>query len=134
MVTRVAVGMAQLFNIEFFTATALANSPDNPRVASEDVDYQRGTGDAADGTVLAKSLKATSGGDHSWREYANRPRCSVLTGDDSMIGSPEAKAAPPIATAVGVRVRTQDLTGALVPGAIIKAVVGASMARTGTSR
>ena len=54
--------------------------------------------------------------------------------DDWMIGFPGAKGVPPIAIAVVVPYQTQDITGAVVTGPIVKAVVGAYFGQTGTSR
>jgi peptidoglycan glycosyltransferase len=50
--------------------------------------------------------------------------------DDWMIGFPNAKGVPPIAVAVVVPYQTQDLTGAVVAGPIVRAVVQAYMNQT----
>ena len=58
-----ALVVVQLVNIQFRQANALTNSPNNPRVALERYDNLRGTITAADGTVLAKSVRTTASGD-----------------------------------------------------------------------
>ena len=55
-----ALVIVQLINIQFRQASALANSPNNPRVAATKFDNERGTITASDGTVLAKSVKINS--------------------------------------------------------------------------
>jgi peptidoglycan glycosyltransferase len=52
--------LVQLVNIQYRQANALANSPQNPRVAVERFDNPRGDIVAADGTVLAQSTKVSS--------------------------------------------------------------------------
>lgn len=64
-----ALLIVQLINIQFRRAPALANSPFNPRVAAELYDNLRGTITASDGTILAQSVKATSGPYHYMRTY-----------------------------------------------------------------
>jgi peptidoglycan glycosyltransferase len=56
-----ALVIVQLANIQFHRATALATSPYNPRVSINRFDNLRGTITAADGTILAQSVLATSG-------------------------------------------------------------------------
>jgi peptidoglycan glycosyltransferase len=51
----------QLVNIQFRQASALVNSPNNPRNVAAAYDNQRGDILAADGSVLAQSVPATSG-------------------------------------------------------------------------
>ncbi len=52
-----ALVVVQLVNIQLVKAPSLASSQYNPRVASQKFDNPRGTIYAADGTVLAKSVK-----------------------------------------------------------------------------
>jgi peptidoglycan glycosyltransferase len=66
MVLCFALVIVQLVNIQFRRASALANSPGNPRVVSQAFDNLRGTITAADGTVLAQSVPAPA---HSTKEY-----------------------------------------------------------------
>lgn len=82
----------QLVNIQFVKAKALANSPYNPRVSVNHLDNQRGTIYAADGTVLAQSVKSTSvapGSPHYMRVYPQGPLFAGITGfSDVFYGSP----------------------------------------------
>jgi len=80
-----ALVVIQLANIQFRQASALANSPDNPRVAVLRFDNQRGTITAADGTVLAKSVKINSSSStyNYQREYPDGPLFAGITGYDS---------------------------------------------------
>src|SRR6202034_2966549 len=66
-----ALVIVQLVNIQFRQAGALANSPNNPRVAATKYDNDRGVITASDGTVLAKSVKinSSSGAYNFEREY-----------------------------------------------------------------
>jgi peptidoglycan glycosyltransferase len=77
--------VVQLVNIQFFRAKALANSPYNPRVASQKFDNQRGTIYAANGSILAQSVKATSGSYHYMRTYPQGPLFAGITGYDSLV-------------------------------------------------
>jgi penicillin-binding protein A len=52
--------LAQLVNIQFRRASALANAPDNPRNLATHYDNNRGQILASDGTVLAQSLPVTN--------------------------------------------------------------------------
>jgi peptidoglycan glycosyltransferase len=81
-----ALVVVQLVNIQFRQAGALANSPYNPRIAAMKYDNQRGTITAADGTVLAKSIKTTAPGDlyHYTRVYPQGPLYAGITGYDSL--------------------------------------------------
>jgi penicillin-binding protein A len=76
--------VAQLVNIQFFRAKALATSPYNPRVEGKKYDNARGTIYASDGTILAKSVKATSGLYHYMRVYPDGPLYAGITGYDSI--------------------------------------------------
>ena len=82
----------QLVNIQFVKAKALANSPYNPRVSKNVLDNQRGTIYAADGTVLAQSVKSTSvapGSPQYMRVYPQGPLFAGITGfSDVFYGSP----------------------------------------------
>jgi peptidoglycan glycosyltransferase len=80
-----ALVIVQLINIQFRQASALANSPSNPRIAAKVFDNLRGTITASDGTVLAKSVKTTAKGDpyHYTRFYPQGPLYAGITGYDS---------------------------------------------------
>ena len=84
--------VVQLVNIQFVKAKALANSPYNPRVSKNVLDNQRGTIYAADGTVLAQSVKSTStspDSPHYMRVYPQGPLFAGITGfSDVFYGSP----------------------------------------------
>ncbi len=79
-----ALIVVQLVNIQFRKAPALAGSPNNPRVAAKKFNNLRGTIYAADGTVLAQSVKSTSGSFHYMRQYPQGPLYSGITGYDSI--------------------------------------------------
>jgi peptidoglycan glycosyltransferase len=81
-----ALVVVQLVNIQFRQAGALANSPFNPRIAAKALDNQRGTIMAADGTVLARSVKTTDSSDqyHYTRVYPQGPLYAGITGYDSL--------------------------------------------------
>lgn len=81
-----ALVVVQLVNIQFRQANALTNSPNNPRVAQERYDNLRGAITAADGTVLAKSVRTTASGDpyHYTRVYPQGPLYAGITGYDSL--------------------------------------------------
>ena len=57
MVVCLGLVVAQLVNIQLVKAKQLQSSPFNPRIASQKYINPRGTIYAADGTVLAKSVK-----------------------------------------------------------------------------
>jgi peptidoglycan glycosyltransferase len=80
-----ALVIVQLINIQFRQASALANSPDNPRIEATKYDNARGTIMAADGTVLAKSVKINSSSStyNYQREYPDGPLYAGITGYDS---------------------------------------------------
>ena len=84
MVLCFALIVVQLVNIQFRRAPALADSPYNPRIAVLRFDNLRGTITAADGTVLAKSVKATSGAYHYMRQYPGGALYGPITGYDSI--------------------------------------------------
>ena len=69
MVLCFALVIVQLVNIQYRKAPALASSPNNPRVAALRFDNPRGTITASDGTLLAQSVKATSGQYQYMRVY-----------------------------------------------------------------
>ncbi len=85
MVLCFALVVVQLVNIQFRQGSALANSPYNPRIAVERFDNQRGTITAANGTVLAKSVKINSSSStyNYEREYPDGPLFAGITGYDS---------------------------------------------------
>ena len=82
-----ALVIVQLANIQFVKARQLAGSPFNPRVAAQKYDDPRGTIYAADGTVLAKSVRTTPGKYnypyHYIREYPDGPLYAGIVGYDS---------------------------------------------------
>ena len=63
MVVCLGLVVAQLVNIQLVKAKQLQTSPFNPRVASQKYVNPRGSIYAADGTVLAKSVKTPAGSD-----------------------------------------------------------------------
>jgi peptidoglycan glycosyltransferase len=77
--------LAQLVNIQFRKASALAGSPDNPRNAQLHLANNRGAILAADGTVLAKSVKATQGSYTYQRVYPTGSLFSQIVGYDSSL-------------------------------------------------
>ena len=81
-----ALVIVQLVNIQFRQASALANSANNPRIAAKKFDNERGTIMAADGTVLAKSVKTNSSSStyNYEREYPDGPLFAGITGYDSI--------------------------------------------------
>jgi penicillin-binding protein A len=76
--------IVQLVNIQFVRAKALANSPYNPRVSTLKYNNLRGNIYASDGTLLAQSVKATSGLYHDMRVYPQGPLYAGITGYDSL--------------------------------------------------
>ena len=84
MVLCFALVVVQLANIQFRRASALANSPFNPRVSALRFDNLRGTITAADGTVLAQSVKAANGPFTYMRTYPQGPLYAGITGYDSI--------------------------------------------------
>ncbi|MGP0029153.1 MAG: penicillin-binding transpeptidase domain-containing protein [Acidimicrobiales bacterium] len=79
-----ALVVVQLVNIQYRKASALADSPYNPRVASEKYNNLRGTIYASDGTILAQSVKSTSGSYHYMRVYPQGPLYAGITGYSSL--------------------------------------------------
>ncbi len=77
--------LLQLYNIQFRKASALANSPNNPRNVAKHLDNDRGLILAADGTVLAQSVKVSNSliDYHYQREYPQGSLYSQIVGYDS---------------------------------------------------
>src|ERR1700691_3749107 len=83
MVLCFAAVIIQLVNIQYAKAPQLRASPDNPRnVAKSDYNF-RGNISASDGTLLAKSVKASSGSLDYTREYPGGSLYSQVVGFDS---------------------------------------------------
>jgi penicillin-binding protein A len=80
-----ALVVVQLVNIQFRQAKALANSPYNPRIIALKFNNRRGTITAADGTVLAKSVKVNSSSTayNYERQYPDGPLFAGITGYES---------------------------------------------------
>jgi len=79
--------LVQLVNVQFRRASALANSPSNPRNQVDKYNNQRGLILAADGSILAQSVKSVSGPWHYTRVYpggANAALYSSIVGYDSI--------------------------------------------------
>jgi penicillin-binding protein A len=75
--------IAQLTNIQFHRASALANSSDNPVNHVVNYDNQRGEIFAADGSVLAESVRVTphTPGTYEWtRKYPTGPLFAQIVG------------------------------------------------------
>ncbi len=91
MVLCLGLVVAQLVNIQLVKAKQLQSSPYNPRIASQQYINPRGTIYAADGTVLAKSVKTPAGTDTSAypyqyvRQYPQGPLYAGITGYDSSL-------------------------------------------------
>jgi peptidoglycan glycosyltransferase len=90
MVLCLGLVVAQLVNIQLVKAKQLQSSPYNPRIASQKYINPRGTISAADGTVLAQSVKAPAGTSSSTgylyqyvRQYPQGPLYAGITGYDS---------------------------------------------------
>jgi penicillin-binding protein A len=86
MVLALGLIVVQLVNIQLVKAKALATSPYNPRLASQLFNNPRGTIYAADGSVLAKSVRVTPTADylyHYMRQYPDGPLFSGIVGYDS---------------------------------------------------
>jgi penicillin-binding protein A len=76
--------LAQLINIQFVRAPALANSPQNPRIQAHKYINPRGTIYAIDGTVLAKSVPSGEPDSYKYkRVYPDGPLYAGITGWDS---------------------------------------------------
>lgn len=75
--------MLQLVNVQFRKATALANSPNNPRNATHGFNNQRGDILAVNGQVLAQSVRSTSGPYQYTRQYPQGSLFSDFVGYSS---------------------------------------------------
>jgi peptidoglycan glycosyltransferase len=78
-----ALVVVQLVNVQFVRAKALATSSYNPRVQAKEFDNLRGDIYASDGTILAKSVRATTGVYNYERQYPEGPLYAGITGYDS---------------------------------------------------
>jgi peptidoglycan glycosyltransferase len=91
MVLCLGLVVAQLVNIQLVKAKQLQSSPFNPRVASQQYINPRGTIYAADGTVLAKSVKTPAGTNSTAypyqyiRQYPQGTLYAGITGYDSAL-------------------------------------------------
>jgi peptidoglycan glycosyltransferase len=86
MVLALGLIVIQLVNIQLVKAKSLATSPYNPRLAGQNLNNPRGTIYAADGSVLAHSVRVTPTADypyHYMRQYPNGPLFSGIVGYDS---------------------------------------------------
>jgi peptidoglycan glycosyltransferase len=75
--------IVQLVNVQYAKAPALSASADNPRNAGRAAENLRGDIDAADRTLLAKSVKSDSGTFDYTREYPGGSLYSQIVGFDS---------------------------------------------------
>ena len=91
MVLCLGLVVVQLVNIQLVKAKQLQSSPYNPRISSQKYINPRGTIYAADGTVLAKSVKAPAGTSSTGylyqyvRQYPQGPLYGGITGYDSAL-------------------------------------------------
>ena len=91
MVLCLGLVVAQLVNIQLVKAKQLQSSPFNPRIASQRYINPRGSIYAADGTVLAKSVKTPAGtntADYPYqyiRQYPQGTLFAGITGYDSAL-------------------------------------------------
>ena len=91
MVLCLGLVVAQLVNIQLVKAKQLQSSPYNPRIASQQYINPRGSIYAADGTVLANSVKTPAGTNTSAypyqyvRQYPQGPLYAGITGYDSSL-------------------------------------------------
>jgi penicillin-binding protein A len=91
MVVCLGLVVAQLVNIQLVKAKQLQSSPFNPRIASQKYVNPRGSIYAADGTLLANSIKTPAGSDTSGyhyqyvRQYPQGPLYAGITGYDSAL-------------------------------------------------
>ena len=91
MVVCLGLVVAQLVNIQLVKAKQLQTSPHNPQVAAQKYVNPRGTIYAADGTVLANSIKTPPGTDTTdypyqyVRQYPQGPLYAGITGYDSAL-------------------------------------------------
>jgi penicillin-binding protein A len=77
------VTIVQLVNVQYTKAPALEASPHNPRNATRLADNIRGDIYAADGTVVAQSVKASAGTFDYTRDYPGGALYSQVVGYDS---------------------------------------------------
>ena len=80
LVVGLALVIVQLVNIQLVKGPALRSSSYNPRNQGKQYDNQRGDIDAADGTLLAESVRSTSGPFHSVRHYPQGSLYSQVVG------------------------------------------------------
>jgi penicillin-binding protein A len=86
MVVCLGLIVVQLVNLQLVKAKALQTSPENPRVASQKFNNPRGSIYAADGTVLAQSVRTPAGTNTTAyqykyvREYPDGPLYAGITG------------------------------------------------------
>ncbi len=91
MVVCLGLVVAQLVNIQLVKAKQLQNSPNNPQIAAQKYDNPRGMILAADGTVLAKSVRTPAGTNQTdypytyVRQYPQGPLFAGITGYDSAL-------------------------------------------------
>jgi peptidoglycan glycosyltransferase len=91
MVVCLGLVVAQLVNIQLVKAKQLQSSPHNPQVAAQQYINPRGTIYAADGTVLANSIKTPPGTNTTnypyqyVRQYPQGPLYAGITGYDSAL-------------------------------------------------
>ncbi len=80
MVLAFSLVVVQLVNIQFAKAPALRQSINNPRNAGKLFDNQRGNIYASDGTLLARSVRPSSGPYHYMRQYPQGSLYSQVVG------------------------------------------------------
>ena len=80
MVICFGLAIVQLVNIQVVKAPALRASASNPRNEGKQYDNQRGDIYASDGTLLAESVKSSSGPYHYMREYPQGSLYSQVVG------------------------------------------------------
>jgi peptidoglycan glycosyltransferase len=78
-----ALAIVQLVNIQYAKAPGLRASPNNPRSVEKAADNLRGDIYAADGALLARSVKTSSGSLDYTREYPGGSLYSQIVGFDS---------------------------------------------------
>jgi peptidoglycan glycosyltransferase len=78
-----ALAIVQLVNIQYAKAPGLRASPNNPRSVAKAADNLRGDIYAADGALLAQSVKTSSGSLDYIREYPGGSLYSQIVGFDS---------------------------------------------------
>jgi penicillin-binding protein A len=77
------VVLVQLVNVQYVKAPALRASAGNPRNATQAADNRRGNIYASDGTLLAESVRVSSGSYDYTREYPGGSLYSQVVGFDS---------------------------------------------------